>query len=172
MKCGGRLQTLVPGILAGVFALTALAQGECTHRGKLDVAYCDENHDLVADTPKDPRRLKVPSTVTFAYTPVEDQSIYAGIFKPFTDYLATCIEKKVAYLPVQSNAGEIEAMRSGRLHIAGFATGPTGHAVNIAGAVPFAVAGTEQEFQGYHLILIVRNGSPFTKPADLNGMRV
>jgi phosphonate transport system substrate-binding protein len=172
VKYGGWLQTFVPGILAGLFALTALAQSDCTHRGKLDAMYCDENHDLVADTPKDTRRLKIPSTVMFAYTPVEDQSIYARVFKPFTDYLAKCIAKKVAYLPVQSNAGEIEAMRSGRLHIAGFATGPTGYAVNIAGAVPFAVAGTEQEFQGYHLILIVRNGSPFTKPADLKGKRV
>ena len=31
-------------------------------------------------------------------------------------------------------------MRSGRLHVAGFSTGPTGFAVNMAGAVPFAAA--------------------------------
>ena len=36
-------------------------------------------------------------------------------------------------------AAEIEAMRSGRLHVGGFSTGPTAFAVNIAGAVPFAI---------------------------------
>jgi len=38
--------------------------------------------------------------------------------------------KKVVFFPVQSNAAEIEAMRSGRLHIAGVSTGPTPIAVN------------------------------------------
>ena len=70
------------------------------------------------------------------------------MFKPFTDYLAKCTGKRVIYYPVQSNAAEIEAMRSGRLHVAGFSTGPTGFAVNLAGAVPFAVKGTEKEFAG------------------------
>lgn len=42
---------------------------------------------------------------------------------------------------MQSNAAQIEAMRAGRLHVAGFSTGPTAFAVNIAGAVPFAIKG-------------------------------
>ncbi len=77
----------------------------------------------------------------------------ATIFKPFTDYLAQCTGKRVVYYPVKSNAAEIEAMRSGRLHVAGFSTGPTGFAVNIAGAVPFAAKGTEKGPQGYHLLV-------------------
>jgi phosphonate transport system substrate-binding protein len=52
----------------------------------------------------------------FAYTPVEDPAVYQNIFKPFTDYLATCTGKRVVYYPVQSNSAEVEAMRSGRLH--------------------------------------------------------
>ena len=35
------------------------------------------------------------------------------IFKPFTDYLAQCTGKRVVFYQVQSNAAEIEAMRSG-----------------------------------------------------------
>jgi phosphonate transport system substrate-binding protein len=73
---------------------------------------------------------------------------------------------------VQSNTAEIEAMRSGRLHVAGFSTGPTGFAVNLAGAVPFAAKGTEQGPQGYHLISLVKKNSPFQKLADLKGKRV
>ena len=50
---------------------TAMAQ-ECRNRGQLDTLYCDENNDLVADVPTDPKKLRDPSTLVFAYTPVED----------------------------------------------------------------------------------------------------
>ncbi len=75
------------------------------------------------------------------------------------------------FYQVQSNAAEIEAMRSGRLHVGGFSTGPTAFAVNIAGAVPFAVKGDAKEFQGYNLIVIVKKDSPYQKLADLKGKK-
>ena len=37
---------------------------------QLDTLYCDANHDLVADSPTDPKRLRDPSTLVWAYTPV------------------------------------------------------------------------------------------------------
>jgi phosphonate transport system substrate-binding protein len=152
-------------------ATTALAE-ECKNRGQLDTLYCDEDNDLVADVPNDPKKLKDPSTLVFAYTPVEDPAVYQNVFKPFTDFLAQCTGKRVIYYPVQSNAAEIEAMRSGRLHVAGFSTGPTGFAVNLAGAVPFAAKGTEKGPHGYHLISIVKKDSPYQKLSDLKGKRV
>ena len=140
--------------------------------GQLDTNYCDENKDLVADAPNDQKSWKDPSTLVFAYTPVEDPAVYQNIFKPFTDYLGQCTGKRVVYYPVQSNSAEIEAMRSGRLHVAGFSTGPTGFAVNLAGAVPFAAKGTEKGPHGYHLLAIVKKDSPYQKLADLKGKRV
>jgi phosphonate transport system substrate-binding protein len=145
---------------------------ECRNRGQLDTLYCDDNADLVADAPTDPRKWKDPPRLFFAYTPVEDPAVYQNAFKPFTDYLAQCTGKPVVYYPVQSNTAEIEAMRSGRLHVAGFSTGPTGFAVNLAGAVPFAAKGTETGPQGYHLISLVKAASPYQKLADLKGKRV
>ena len=136
---------------------------DCKNRGQLDTLYCDDNNDLVADAPNDPKKWKDPATLVFAYTPVEDPAVYQNVFKPFTDYLAQCTGKRVVYYPVQSNSAEIEAMRSGRLHVAGFSTGPTGFAVNLAGAVPFAAKGTEKGPHGYHLISIVRKDSPYQK---------
>jgi phosphonate transport system substrate-binding protein len=85
---------------------------------------------------------------------------------------AKCTGKRVVYYPVQSNSAEIEAMRSGRLHVAGFSTGPVGFAVNMAGAVPFAAKGTEKGVEGYHLIAVVKKDSPFHKLSDLKGKRV
>ncbi len=173
MEFRKRLGVTMMAALAGVvISNAALAQDACKNRGELDVAYCDENNDLVADAPKDAKNQKDPSTLVFAYTPVEDPAVYANIWKPFVDYLKTCTGKNVVYYPVQSNAAEIEAMRSGRLHVAGFSTGPTGFAVNLAGAVPFAAKGTEQSVRGYHLISLVKKESPYQKLSDLKGKRV
>ncbi len=160
-------------VLASVTVGSASAQpDDCKNRGQLDALYCDEDADLVADTPKDQKKWKDPATLVFAYTPVEDPAVYQNIFKPFTDHLGTCTGKRVVYYPVNSNSAEIEAMRSGRLHIAGFSTGPTGFAVNLAGAVPFAIKGKETEKAGYHLIALVKKESPYQKLADLKGKRI
>ncbi len=157
---------------AGLVTSPGRAQEVCGNRGQLDTLYCDENKDLVADVPKDRAKWRDPATLVWAYTPVEDPAIYANIFKPFTDYLAQCTGKRLVYYPVQSNSAEIEAMRSGRLHFAGFSTGPTGFAVNMAGAVPFAAKGTEKEVRGYNLLAIVKASSPYQKLADLKDKKV
>ncbi len=63
-------------------------------------------------------------------------------------------------------------MRSNRLHVGGFSTGPTNFAVNLAGAVPFAVKGDANGFQGYNLIVIVKKDSPYKTLADLKGKKL
>jgi phosphonate transport system substrate-binding protein len=151
---------------------SAQAQDSCPNRGQLDELYCDANGDLVADIPTDPAKLKDPSTLVFAYTPIEDPAIYANLLKPFINHLNTCIGKRVMYFSVQSNTAQIEAMRSGRLHIAGFSTGPTAFAVNMAGAVPFAAGGSEAGPRGYKLVALVKASSDYKAMADLKGKKV
>lgn len=166
--------TIGLGLVASAFlawSSPSLAD-DCKNRGALDVIFCDEDGDMVADPPKDSSKWRDPSTLVFTYTPVEDPAVYRDAFKPFQDFLAEKTGKNVIYYTVQSNSAEIEAMRSGRLHVAGFSTGPTGFAVNLAGAVPLAVKGTEEEFQGYNLIVIVKKDSPFQKLSDLKGKKV
>lgn len=153
------------------FALNAFAD-DCKNRGDLDAMYCDEDGDLTADTPKDPKEWKDPSTLVFTYTPVEDPAVYKDAFADFQEYLSKKTGKKVIYYTVHSNSAEVEAMRSGRLHIAGFSTGPTCFAVNLAGYVPIAVKGYEKEFQGYRLLVIAKKGSGINTLADLKGKRV
>jgi len=164
--------TLSIGLVALTSGTAAAQSDTCKNRGQLDTLYCDENGDLVADAPTDAKKWRDPSALVFAYTPVEDPAVYQNAFKPFTDHLSTCTGKRVVYYPVQSNSAEIEAMRSGRLHVAGFSTGPTGFAVNMAGAVPFATKGTEKGVQGYYLLAVVKKDSPYQKLADLKGKRV
>ncbi|MCC7346031.1 MAG: phosphate/phosphite/phosphonate ABC transporter substrate-binding protein [Variibacter sp.] len=161
--------------LAAVFASAALpvaAQDACPNRGQLDTIYCDRDGDMVADTPTDPAKLKDPSTLIWAYTPVEDPAIYVNMLKPFVDHLTACTGRRTVHYAVQSNAAQIEAMRSGRLHMAGFSTGPTAFAVNLAGAVPFAAGGSQAGPRGYNLIAIVKADSPYKTLADLKGKKV
>lgn len=158
-------------IAAACAAAPALAQ-ECANRGQLDTAYCDANNDLVADAPADPAKLKDPATLIFAYSPVENPAVYQTVYQPFMDHLASCTGKKIVYYPVQNNAAQIEAMRSGRLHISGFATGVVGFAVNLAGAVPFAVIGSEKGVSGYKLFALVKSDSPYKALPDLKGKKV
>ena len=169
-----RLTTMLGACAAGAFMLAAapVTAQDCPNRGDLDDIYCDADGDLVADPPTDPSELRDPGTIVFAYTPVEDPAVYANIFGDFVDYLKECTERDVVYFNVQSNAAQIEAMRSGRLHVGGFSTGPTGFAVNLAGAVPFAVKGDEADWQGYNLIVVVHKDSEFQELADLAGGRV
>ena len=71
-----------------------------------------------------------------------------------------------------NHAAQIEAMRSGRLHIAAFSPGPVNFAVNLAGAVPFAIRGNDQGPVGMNLKMIVRKESSFQKLEDLKGKRI
>ena len=168
------LNSLTSLLIAGLVAWSCAAQAQdaCTYRGDLDAAYCDANKDLVADVPTNPLRHRNPSTLVFTFTPIEDPAVYEKLFDPFTQYLSQCTGKKVVFFQVQSNAAQIEAMRAGRLHIAGFSTGATGFAVNIAGAVPFAQKAADQGSRSYQLIVIARSDSTIRTLADLKGKKV
>ncbi|WP_126381351.1 phosphate/phosphite/phosphonate ABC transporter substrate-binding protein [Desulfovibrio ferrophilus] len=165
-----KLLTLLAMALVLALAAPAFA-ADCQNRGTLDEMYCDNDKDLTADL-AEAGQCKDPSTLVFTYTPVEDPAVYRDAFADFQEYLGEATGKKVVYYTVQSNAAEVEAMRSGRLHIAGFSTGPTGFAVNLAGYVPIAVKGYAEGFQGYNLIVVVKKDSPIQSLADLKGKKV
>ena len=148
------------------------AQEACKNRGDLDSQYCDDNNDLVADTPKDPKRWKDPETLYFSNSPLDDPAEFQRLMQPFADYLGKCTARKVRYYDVFSAAAAIEALRSGRMHIGTMSTGDTAFAVNIAGAIPFAIRGDANGIQGYQLWTIVKASSPLKTLADLKGKKV
>lgn len=156
---------------AAVF-VAASAQADCNRAPQMDAAFCDRNGDLVADLPDDSALWRDPTTLVWAYTPIEEPAVYANLFRPFTEYLSDCTGKQVVYYPVQSHAAEVAAIKSGRVHFAGFSTGPTVAAVNEGGAVPFAAKGDAGDIRGYSLVAIVRADSPYHSLSDLEGKRV
>ena len=171
-RCSGLVVAAVLGLIAALAANSGNAQDSCPNRGQLDTLYCDADKDLVADTPSDPAKLKDPSTLIFAYSAVEAPQVYQKAFQPLIDALAACTGKKVVYLPANSPTALIEAMRSGRLHIADFGTGSVGFGVNLAGAVPIVAQADKNGITGYRLVAIVRADSPFKTLADLKGKKV
>ena len=168
-------RTFLTGLVSAVAVLLAPALGfaeECKNRGNLDVRYCDNDGDLVADTPTDPSQWLDPDTLVFSYTPVEDPSVYEPVFAEFRDYLAEQTGKKVKWYGAESYAAQVEAMRSGRLHVAGISTGPTVFGVNLAGFVPVARMGKVGGVVGYYLQLITHKDSDIKTIKDLKGRKV
>lgn len=150
----------------------AIAFGAAMPAQALDARFKDENGDLVADTPKDPKQQVDPSTLIFAYTPVEDPAVYAKVWEGFLKHMEKVTGKKVQFFPVQSNAAQIEAMRAGRLHIAGFNTGSNPLAVNCAGFVPFTMMAHADDSFGYEMEIITFPGSGIDKVADIKGKKL
>jgi len=156
-------------LAAALLVFSGAASAEDCPRSFLDKQYCDRDGDLTADLPTDKSKIVDPDTIIFAYTPVEDPAVYAKVWDGFINHMSEKTGKKVVFFPVQSNAAQIEAMRSGRLHVAGFNTGSNPIAVACAGFVPFAMMAAADGSYGYEMELIVPADSPIKSPADLKG---
>ncbi|MCP5151259.1 MAG: phosphate/phosphite/phosphonate ABC transporter substrate-binding protein [Ectothiorhodospiraceae bacterium] len=162
-----RLLATAAGMLLA--AGQASAQDACPHRGTLDAQYCDRDYDLVADLPADEKDWADPDTLIFSYTPVEDPAVYAKAWDDFIKHMEKVTGKKVVFFPVQSNAAQYEALRSGRLHVAGINTGGNPVAVSCSGFVPFASMSKAGKVVGYEMEIIVPADSPAQTPSDLKG---
>ncbi len=154
---------IAAAVAVALLPLTAVA---------LDSRYVDADGDLVADLPKNPAELVDPPVLVFAYTPVEDPAVYAKVWDGFVQHLGKVTGKRVQFFPVQSNAAQIEAMRAGRLHVAGFNTGSNPLAVSCAGFVPFAMMASKDDRFGYEMEIITHPGSGIGKIEDLKGKRL
>ena len=164
-KIGLALSFLISSLC---FSSIASFAEDC-NRGTLDTAYCDRNFDQVADLPLDSKDWVDPKTIIFTYTPVEDPAVYANIWQNFVKHLEKHTDRKVVFFPVESNAAQLEPMRSGRLHVAGFNTGSNPIAVSCAGFVPFAMHAKDDGSYGYEMEIIVKAESPIQSPSEIKG---
>ena len=163
-------RALLAALLALLLTGVAAAQGGC-ERGALDGRYCDVNGDLLADAPTD-GKYSDPSTLVFTYAPTEDPAVYQDAFAEFIAYLSELTGKQVVYFPVRSYAAQIEAMRAGRLHVAGFAAGSVEEGVNSAGFIPVAVMADTAGVFGYEMEIIVQPDSDIQSLEDLSGRQL
>ncbi|MFC7704172.1 phosphate/phosphite/phosphonate ABC transporter substrate-binding protein [Plastorhodobacter daqingensis] len=150
-------------------ALVSLAGTAAQAEFRLDGRYTDADGDMVADIPTDPAQLVDPAQLIFAYTPVEDPAVYAEAWSDFLVHLEQVTGKPVQFFPVQSNAAQIEAMRAGRLHVAGFNTGSNPLAIACAGFRPFAMMAAEDGSFGYEMEFITHPDSGIASVEDIRG---
>ena len=156
-------------LCAASTALIAIAAAAPASAFELGERYEDKDGDLIADIPSDPSEQIDPDTLIFAYTPVEDPAVYRDVFSEFLDHMAEVTGKQVQFFPVQSNAAQIEAMRAGRLHVAGFNTGSNPLAVACAGFRPFAMMAADDGSFGYEMAIITYPGSGIDEVSDIEG---
>jgi len=161
------VRTFLTAAILCTLGLAARAE-DCPH-GALDARFCDRDGDMVADTPTDPKLQLDPSVLVFAYTPVEDPEVYRKVWDGFLHHMESVTGKRVQFFAVQSNAAQIEAMRAGRLHVAGFNTGSNPIAVNCAGFAPFAMMASKEDAYGYEMEIIVPGDSAVKTVAELKG---
>ncbi len=155
-------------IIAAATALAVSLSLPASAEFKLDSRYKDADGDLVADIADASEQLD-PGTLIFAFTPVEDPAVYAEAWSDFLEHMSEVTGKKVQFFPVQSNAAQIEAMRAGRLHIAGFNTGSNPLAVACAGYSPFTMMASGDGSFGYEMEIITYPGSGIEKVEDIKG---
>jgi phosphonate transport system substrate-binding protein len=158
--------------IASLMMLGAPASAQECERGALNDRFCDTDGDLIADIPNDESQLMDPNPLIFAYTPVEDPAVYKTAWSDFLEFLSEKTGKDIVFFPVQSNAAQIEAMRSGRLHIAGFNTGSNPLAVNCAGFRPFTIMAGADGSYGYEMEIITYPGSGIEKVEDIKGKQL
>ena len=150
-------------------ALICLLSSPVMAEFALDARYVDADGDMVADIPTDAAELVDPDTLIFAYTPVEDPAVYAEVWTDFLTHMEEATGKSVQFFPVDSNAAQIEAMRAGRLHIAGFNTGSNPLAIACAGFRPFAMMAAKDGSYGYEMEIVTYPGSGIEKIEDIKG---
>jgi len=155
----------ITAVLVGILLMPTL-------HAQLSPRYNDADGDLVADLPTDPSKWRDPRILIFAYTPVEDPALYSKVWDEFIAHLEGLTGKEVRFFPVQSNAAQLEAMRAGRLHVAGFNTGSTPVAVNCTGFVPFTLMAAEDGSYGYQMEILTYPGSGIETAADLRGRQL
>ena len=99
---------------------------------RLDERFSDADGDLVADSPKDPSQQVTPDQSVFAFIAGPEADQERANWKEFTDFLSKQIEKPVEMVAFKTTEEQIDALKKGKLHVAGFNTGAIPLAVNTA----------------------------------------
>lgn len=133
---------------------------------KLSEGFADADGDLVADPPADASLFIDPAVLKFCYV-VEEEKDFSTAFTDLLAAISKATGKPVEYETFESTTHQLQALRDGRLHVAGLGTGTIPVAVNSAGFVPLVALGGEQGLSNYQMEIIVPADSPLKSLSDL-----
>ncbi len=142
---------------------------DCPH-GTLDVRFCDRDGDMLADPETDPKKWLDPYTLVFGYT--ENQALHPQARAALAEKIEKATGKKVRFFRYRTNAAQLEAMRTGMVHIVGLNTGSVPVGVRCSGFRLFAMAAKADGSYGYTMQIITWPGSGIEKIEDVRDQKV
>jgi phosphonate transport system substrate-binding protein len=141
-------------------------------QNRLDSRFTDADGDMLADVPQGEGDLIDPDRLVFSYVGGKDSERQQEVWQPFVAFLAEQTGKPVEYLVLESPEEQLDALKQGKLHVAGVNTGNVPMAVNRCGFVPVCTMGAKDGSFGYTMKLIVPADSKLAKVEDIRGHRI
>jgi phosphonate transport system substrate-binding protein len=163
------LRSIVFLLIMVLFA-NASSQQTASDGTKLAGNFGDADKDLLADPEQDPRKWVDPTVLIFGYT--ENQALYQYAREALAKHIEQATGKKVRWFRYRTNAAQLEAMRTGMVHIVGLNTGSVPVGVRCSGFRLFSMAAKSDGRYGYTMQIITYPGSGIDKTTDLKGKKI
>jgi len=125
---------------------------------------------MLADPETDPKKWLDPYTLVFGYT--ENQALHKDARTALGHAIEKATGKRVRFFLYRTNAAQLEAMRSGLLHIVGLNTGSVPVGVRCSGFRLFAMAAKADRSYGYTMQIITWPGSGIRTMHDLRDQTI
>ena len=138
---------------------------------RLDEVYQDADGDLVANTPENEALRTPPTELVFSFIASEDPANQSEVWQTVVDAIGAKLDLQVKYLKLDETKQQLEALRSGKLHITALSTCTVPVAVNSAGFVPVCTFGHGDGDFGYQMNFIVRADGNIQKLENLRGKK-
>ena len=163
--------------LCGTFLLLATLsspiQAATCSSPDLAPGFCDQNGDMVADSPQDKAQWLDPDPIVLGDVPTTDMAARAERAAPFIHHLEKALGRKVTYFLAKDYADLIAAYKSNRVHIVNINTGSVEKEVRCHGYVPIAQPiDAKGNIDGAQSELIVPANSPIKKVRDIKGHKL
>jgi phosphonate transport system substrate-binding protein len=120
----------------------------------------------------DEREYISPDPIEMTFVPDEDPAALERAMEPLMEQIEEYTGHSVNYVPLDSYAATVEAMRAERLHFGRVSAGNMPYAVNIAGAVPIAHIMEDDEYGNAFWMVTHRDNDDINTVADLEGIEV
>lgn len=113
-----------------------------------------------------------PDPIEMTFVPDEDPAALERAMEPLMEQIEEYTGHSVNYVPLDSYAATVEAMRSERLHFARVSAGNMPYAVNLAGAIPIAHIMEDDEYGNAFWMVANRDNNEINMAYDLEGIEV
>ena len=143
-----------------------------TPAAQLDSLYEDNDGDLLPDAPENDALIAAPTELHFSFIATSGDTNSAEVWKPVLEALESNTGIPTKYTRFESTKKQLQALRSGTLHITTLSTGEVPTAVNTCGFIPVCTTGREDGSFSSTMQFLVAADSKIQNLSDLKGKKV